>query len=769
MEGNDRLDGTVYISDQVYNVCLSHAMMTEREEVMGLLLGDASYRDVRIWTSMTLVRNDKRPDRVEIAPEQLVQAVDAGEKLTGRVGRTTRVVGWYHSHPHITCLPSHVDLQTQLMYQGMDADFIGLIFGCFNAGREGEGSALHELIAFRSRDKGLGNLVQRNLAVKVVPLCRLLTQEQEDGAVGCVEYGGSVGQHSICSAVGVLLSEVERAEAEENEGAPRNPHNCSKNCTPEAALVRTQSVIEFLQSYAQLATEHVEPLIPHFDDVEANLEVQREIWQEHCDLEMAKRLHRKEEQRQEAKWQARQEEIELQLQLQREHQRREQQQGTQQLREQQQREQQLREQQQREQQQREQQQREQQQREQQQREQQQREHQQREQQELEKQQRELQQQEQRQRERQENQQQLQATEQRTNKQQSKQQQPHLSEQDLEQSPQQTKHRLQGKSNTPMESRQQSREEAEEPQPRNKKSRTLKTTPVLVEEEGPGEEAVAAGSSQSSSSFLTSILAGSQPSESRGSEALNPPAPVLDEGPENLSIDELCDMALGPLTPPRRKGEMQDVCEDFCDTYDAKAEAIANAKAKAKTQVKARGRPKGRPEPKVAPNSKQKAAPEIAVVDVVEASEDEDAEVIPEPPPTRVRPPLDLFGNLEQCMLRTHNPLTGEHNRCKNLAEQGSLVCLKHKKINNFMHFLETVDTDVGRITVNAPAGIFTFEGKDQSSLDRVDRHLDTLPAGTLPVRTFSMKQFGTKALKLGIDYLCGESFDKLMLDPGDDS
>jgi hypothetical protein len=22
-------------------------------------------------------------------------------------------VGWYHSHPHITCLPSHVDVRTQ--------------------------------------------------------------------------------------------------------------------------------------------------------------------------------------------------------------------------------------------------------------------------------------------------------------------------------------------------------------------------------------------------------------------------------------------------------------------------------------------------------------------------------------------------------------------------------------------------------------------------------------------------------------------------------
>ena len=38
----------------------------------------------------------------------------------------------YHSHPHITVLPSHVDVRTQAMYQSMDEGFIGLIFSVFN-------------------------------------------------------------------------------------------------------------------------------------------------------------------------------------------------------------------------------------------------------------------------------------------------------------------------------------------------------------------------------------------------------------------------------------------------------------------------------------------------------------------------------------------------------------------------------------------------------------------------------------------------------------
>lgn len=47
-------------------------------------------------------------------------------------GVETRIIGWYHSHPHITVLPSHVDLSTQAMYQSLEARFIGLIFSVFN-------------------------------------------------------------------------------------------------------------------------------------------------------------------------------------------------------------------------------------------------------------------------------------------------------------------------------------------------------------------------------------------------------------------------------------------------------------------------------------------------------------------------------------------------------------------------------------------------------------------------------------------------------------
>ncbi|XP_045141383.1 lys-63-specific deubiquitinase BRCC36 isoform X2 [Echinops telfairi] len=53
------------------------------------------------------------------------------QRLAELTGRPMRVVGWYHSHPHITVWPSHVDVRTQAMYQMMDQSFVGLIFSCF--------------------------------------------------------------------------------------------------------------------------------------------------------------------------------------------------------------------------------------------------------------------------------------------------------------------------------------------------------------------------------------------------------------------------------------------------------------------------------------------------------------------------------------------------------------------------------------------------------------------------------------------------------------
>ncbi len=69
---------------------------------------------------------------MEASPEQLSRCAAAAEQFTQQGGVRTRVIGWYHSHPHITVLPSHVDIKTQATYQMLDDGFVGLIFSTFN-------------------------------------------------------------------------------------------------------------------------------------------------------------------------------------------------------------------------------------------------------------------------------------------------------------------------------------------------------------------------------------------------------------------------------------------------------------------------------------------------------------------------------------------------------------------------------------------------------------------------------------------------------------
>lgn len=89
-------------------------------------------------------------DRVESSPEQMAGAAALAERLSRETRTRTRVVGWYHSHPHITVLPSHVDVRTQATYQLLDQGFVGLIFSVFNS--DGGKSAGHvQVTAFQSQ------------------------------------------------------------------------------------------------------------------------------------------------------------------------------------------------------------------------------------------------------------------------------------------------------------------------------------------------------------------------------------------------------------------------------------------------------------------------------------------------------------------------------------------------------------------------------------------------------------------------------------------
>ncbi|NXN19434.1 BRCC3 deubiquitinase, partial [Indicator maculatus] len=168
--GDEMAVQAVHLEADAFLVCLNHALSTEKEEVMGLCIGEVpgssgacglraltfrtglgyrrrerypgpsrtvdTSRIVHIHSVIILRRSDKRKDRVEISPEQLSAASTEAEisfrRDSSRLARRPmRVVGWYHSHPHITVWPSHVDVRTQAMYQMMDQGFVGLIFSCF--------------------------------------------------------------------------------------------------------------------------------------------------------------------------------------------------------------------------------------------------------------------------------------------------------------------------------------------------------------------------------------------------------------------------------------------------------------------------------------------------------------------------------------------------------------------------------------------------------------------------------------------------------------
>lgn len=122
----------VEISRDVLWGCLTHALTTEHEEILGLLLGTIACDVAYITRSQVLSRKVKLKDRVEVGYENLAGASELAEQFSIADGSYCRVVGWYHSHPHITVFPSHVDVRTQGQYQQLDAHFIGLIFSVFD-------------------------------------------------------------------------------------------------------------------------------------------------------------------------------------------------------------------------------------------------------------------------------------------------------------------------------------------------------------------------------------------------------------------------------------------------------------------------------------------------------------------------------------------------------------------------------------------------------------------------------------------------------------
>jgi len=179
---------------------------------MGLLVGEITPDSVAHVAGVhILTRSDKRKDRCEISAMQLAGASAEAERLTSITGREVRIIGWYHSHPHITVLPSHVDVRTQGAWQMMDEAFVGLIFSVFN--EEANKTQRIQMIAFQSVE---------------IPEASSQTFTQRDVPIKIVQYGwpqtllGVRSPHMLSSLTHILFEE-EKTMADLAEQQATNP------------------------------------------------------------------------------------------------------------------------------------------------------------------------------------------------------------------------------------------------------------------------------------------------------------------------------------------------------------------------------------------------------------------------------------------------------------------------------------------------------------------------------------------------------------------
>jgi len=152
-------------------MCHNLALLTEKEEVAALLIGKKIVNENGTTVSVSAVsippRGEIKKDRVEIMSEDLVNAMEDAKYFSRIKGANLNVIGWYHSHPHITVWPSNVDLQTQLNLQNMDSCFIGIICSSYNTDTS---TMVKEMKTVCFQAKQIGALVHRiDVKFQVVP------------------------------------------------------------------------------------------------------------------------------------------------------------------------------------------------------------------------------------------------------------------------------------------------------------------------------------------------------------------------------------------------------------------------------------------------------------------------------------------------------------------------------------------------------------------------------------------------------------------------
>ncbi|GBF93917.1 hypothetical protein Rsub_06166 [Raphidocelis subcapitata] len=295
----------VVITPEVFLACTAHALSTEDEEVMGLLLGDVQGPPEApvavIWRAVPQIRTDRRKDRVETSPEQMAAATALADQLTTSTGVRTRTIGWFHSHPHITVLPSHVDVHTQAMYQLLEPGFVGLIFSVFNrdaatkahsvsatafqslpAGAGGgggdglEGMGSGELAAFDSetRDAIRAAAVAESLAAVAGGRSDAWTRKEVPLAIApCgATPGACLGDYATVQA---LLLREEQTAHEARRAGGGGGSTSGRNQGAATLLARVHDAGVHAASLCQLAEGSIAPALAALRGLAAQVDLQR--------------------------------------------------------------------------------------------------------------------------------------------------------------------------------------------------------------------------------------------------------------------------------------------------------------------------------------------------------------------------------------------------------------------------------------------------------------------------------------------------------------
>ncbi|KAI8905257.1 lys-63-specific deubiquitinase BRCC36-like protein [Powellomyces hirtus] len=234
----------VYLSAEVHMLCLAYSLCTEKEETLALLLGHFYEEDgksyARVERCLICSRKDKRKDRVEISEEQLSGAITEAE------ASGTSVVGWSHSHPHITVFPSHVDLRTQKSLQMFDKRFFGLIFSCFDT--VAAGTERIQLTCFQTLPDGS----RAEIAIHITPSETFLTPDALSILVHTLPY--------------TLLSEERQVHDACVAADPSSPSRSSSEASPQTIIKQSYHGATLIRSLALLSDRLVNPLVRFCED-----------------------------------------------------------------------------------------------------------------------------------------------------------------------------------------------------------------------------------------------------------------------------------------------------------------------------------------------------------------------------------------------------------------------------------------------------------------------------------------------------------------------